>query len=79
MKNILGVCKRWFAEVADLRAKQPLLIVIMMRDNHDGGENTSKEFTENGAKNYFSTPNEQWQIQAERLCRVISRFGKHAW
>ena len=59
--DILGVAKRWFAEIANLREKYPLLMV--MRDN--GGENTSKElndfFTENGVKNYFSTPYEQWQ------------------
>ncbi len=46
--DILGVCKRWFAEIADLRVKYHLLMV--MRAN--GGENTSKElndfFTENG-------------------------------
>ena len=59
--DILGVTKRWFAEIANLSEKYPLLMV--MRDHR--GENASKElndfFTENGVKNYFSTPYEQWQ------------------
>ena len=40
--DILGVAKRWFAEIANLREKYPLLMV--MRDN--GGENTSKELND---------------------------------
>ena len=56
-----NMSKRWFAEVADLRAKYPFLVLV--RDN--SGENSSKEindfFTDNGVKNYYSTPYEQWQ------------------
>ena len=40
--DILGVAKRWFVEIANLREKHPLLMV--MRDN--GGENTSKELND---------------------------------
>ena len=53
--------KQWFAEIADIREKFPLLAVL--RDN--SGEITSKElndfFMENGVKNYFNTLYEQWQ------------------
>ncbi len=56
--GVLQASKRWFAEIADIRQKFPLLSVV--RDK--AGENTSKElfdfFTENGVKNYFSTPYE---------------------
>jgi hypothetical protein len=74
--DILGIRKRWFAEIADLRAKHPLLMV--MRDN--GGENTSKElsdfFTENAVKNYFSTPYEQWQNGfAESSVNSVNKLG----
>ena len=59
--EVLHAAKRWFAEILDFRQKFPLLSVV--RDK--AGENTSKElndfFTENGVKNYFSTPYEQWQ------------------
>jgi hypothetical protein len=73
----LAVSKRWFAEIAELRAKHPLLMV--MRDN--SGENTSKElndfFTDNGVKNYYSTPYEQWQNGlAESSINSITMLGK---
>jgi hypothetical protein len=38
----LNMSKRWFAEIADLRAKFPSLMVV--RDN--SGENTSQELNE---------------------------------
>jgi hypothetical protein len=68
---------RWFAEIADLRAEFPLLMVV--RDN--SGENTSKElnefFTENGVKNYYSTLYEQWQNGlAESSVGSVTMLGK---
>ena len=60
--EVLQVSKRWFAEIAYIRQRFPLLSVV--RDK--ARENTSKLlfdfYTENGVKNYFSTPYEQWQI-----------------
>ncbi len=54
----LAVVKRWFAEIANLREKYPLLMVV--RDN--SWENKSKDlcdfFTDHGVKNYYSTPYE---------------------
>ena len=55
------VAKQWFAEIAELRQKYQLYVV--MRDN--AGENVSKKinafFTSKGVKNCFPTPHEQWQ------------------
>jgi hypothetical protein len=57
----LDASKRWMAEISDLRAKYPLLVV--MRDN--AGENKSKEicdyFTSMEVANRFSTAYEQHQ------------------
>ncbi len=57
----LDAAKRWMAEIADLREKHPLLVV--MRDN--AKENSSKAicyyFTSMGAKNYYSSGYEPWQ------------------
>ena len=57
----LEASKRWMAEISDLRAKYPLLVV--MRDN--AGENKSKEicdyFTSMEVANRFSTAYEQHQ------------------
>jgi hypothetical protein len=59
--EMIDVSERWYAEIADLREKYQLMVV--MRDN--AGENTSLKikafFTGKGVKNYFSTPHEQWQ------------------
>ena len=59
--DMLKVVKKWFSDIADLRQKHKL--VIVMRDN--AGENTSKEivdfFESVGVKNYFSAAHEQWQ------------------
>ena len=53
--------KKWYSDIADLRAKFPLIQVC--RDN--AGENKSQvicDFIESvGAQNYFSTSYEQWQ------------------
>jgi hypothetical protein len=66
-EQTLSMSKRWFAEIADLRAKFPLLMVV--RDN--SGENLLKELNEffigNRVKNYFSTLYEQRQV------------SNHAW
>ena len=72
-----SVSKRWFAEIAEIRERYPLLMV--MRDN--SGENTSQElndfFTDNGVKNYYSTPYEQWQNGlAESSVNSITLLGR---
>jgi hypothetical protein len=58
---MLKIVKRWFSDIADLRPKHKL--VVVMRNN--AGENKSQEsinfFESVGLKNYFSTAHEQWQ------------------
>jgi hypothetical protein len=59
--ELVDAVKQWYAEIADLREKYQLLVV--MRDF--AGENMSQEiqdfFTDKGVKSYFSTPYESWQ------------------
>jgi hypothetical protein len=59
--DMLKVVKKWFSDIADLRQKHKL--VVVMRDN--AGENKSQEiidfFEFVRVKNYFSTAHEQWQ------------------
>jgi hypothetical protein len=61
--GLIDVVKQWYAEVADLREKYQLLVV--MRDFT--GENMSQEIqefftdSEKGVKSYFATPYEPWQ------------------
>ena len=58
--EMLQVVKRWYSDIADLRQKHTL--VVVMRDN--AGENKSKEIMELffsvGVRNHFSTSHEQW-------------------
>ena len=59
--DALNVVKRWYGDIADLRAKHKLF--VLMRDN--AGEYKSEEIMQfldsNGIRSHFSTPNEQWQ------------------
>ena len=59
--DMLKVVKKWYSDIADLRLKHK--VVVVMRDN--AGENKSQElidfFESVGVKNYFSTAHEQWQ------------------
>ncbi len=59
--EMLQVVKRWYGNIADLRHKHTLAVV--MRDN--AGENKSKESMETfdslGIRNHFSKAHEQWQ------------------
>ncbi len=61
LSSLIDVVKQWYAEIADLREKYQLLVV--MRDF--AGENMFHEiqafFTDKGIKSYFSTPYEPWQ------------------
>jgi hypothetical protein len=87
--KVLPASKRWFAEIADISQRFPLLSVVW--DN--SGKITSKEindfFTENEVKNYFSTPCEQWQngivitvyngAVRSKLIFPITLLSWHAW
>ncbi len=57
----LNVVKRWYANIADLRAKHKL--VVLKQDN--AGEYKSEEIIQfldsKGVRSHFSTPKEQWQ------------------
>ena len=59
--DMLKVVKKWYSDIADIRLKHKL--VVVMRDN--AGENKSQDiidfFESVGAKKYFSTGYEQWQ------------------
>ena len=66
--------KRWMAEMADTH---PILVVV--RDN--AGKITSKElndyFTDQGIKNYFSTPYEHGQNGlAEASVNSVTMLGR---
>ncbi len=57
--EMIDIDERWYAEIADLRQKYQLMVVIQrLLDN--AGENVSRKikafFTGKGVKNYFSTP-----------------------
>ena len=86
----LDAAKRWMAEIADLREKHPLLVV--MRDN--AKENSSKAicdyFTSMGVKNYYSAGYEPWQdglaeasikstIMLAKCGIIDSGFGAPFW
>ena len=57
----IKVVKQWYSDIADLRARHKL--VVVMCDN--ACENKSQEiqefFESVGVQNHFSTPKEQWQ------------------
>ncbi len=61
--QMINVVKRWYSDIADLRTKHRLVVVV--HNNHDASENKSqevKEFLESkGIRNHFSTAREQWQ------------------
>jgi hypothetical protein len=57
--QMINVVKRWYSDIADLRTKHRLVVVV--RDN--AGENKSQEvkefFESKGIRNHFSTASEQ--------------------
>ncbi len=59
--DMLKIVKEWYSNIAILRQKHKLLVV--MRDN--AGENKSQEvfdfFVSIGVENYHSASHEQWQ------------------
>ena len=88
--EMLNVVKKWYSDIADLRLKHKL--VVVMRDN--AGENKSQaiiDFFESvGVKNYFSTSHEQWQnglaeaainsiMMISRTVMVESGMGGRFW
>ena len=88
--NMLKVVKKWYSDIAILRQKHKLLVV--MRDN--AGENKSQEvvdfFESMGVKNYYSTAHEQWQnglpeaainsvMMLSRTIMVESGLGGRFW
>ncbi len=58
----LNVVKRWYAFIADFRAKRKL--VVLMRDNayKYKSEEIMQFLDSKGVQKHFSTPKEQWQI-----------------
>jgi hypothetical protein len=88
--EMLNVVKKWYSDIANLRLKHKL--VVVMRDN--AGENKSQaviDFFESvGVKNYFSTSHEQWQnglaeaainsiMMISRTVMVESGMGGRFW
>jgi hypothetical protein len=86
----LNVVKRWYADIADLRAKHKL--VVLMRDN--AGEYKSEEIMKfldsKGVRSHFSTPKELWQngsaeatiysiMMSARTVMVESGLGCRFW
>jgi hypothetical protein len=87
---MLKVAKKWFSDIADLRQKHKLVIVML--DN--AGKNKSQEiidfFESVEVKNYFSTAHEQWQngleksvinsiMMAARTIMAESGLGSRFW
>ena len=75
--EMLQVVKRWYGDIADLRQKYTL--VVVMRDN--AGKNKSKEimeiFDSVGVRNHFSASYEQWQNGlAEAAINSIMRLAR---
>jgi hypothetical protein len=75
--EVKAVAQRWMAEIAELREKYPLLVV--MRDNAE--ENKSKElsdyFTSMGVESYYSTANEPRQDGlAESAVKSVMMLAK---
>ncbi len=75
--DILKVIKKWYSDIADIRLKHDL--VVVMRDN--GGDNKSHEIMEfiqsMGAQNHFSSPSVQWQNGlAEAAINSIMRLAR---
>ena len=75
--EVKSAAQRWMAEIAELREKYPLLVV--MRDN--SGENKSKMladyFTSMGVENYYSTAYEPWQdVLAEASVKSVMMLAK---
>jgi hypothetical protein len=88
--DMLKIVKKWYSDIAILRQKHKLLVV--MRDNAD--ENKSQEvvdfFESMGVKNYYSTSHEQWQnglpeaaihsvMMLSRTITVESGLGGRFW
>jgi hypothetical protein len=88
--DMLKAVKNWFSDIADLRQKHKL--VIVMRDN--AGENKLQEiidfFETIGAKNIFRIAHEQWQnglaeaaiksiMMAARTIMAESELGCRFW
>ena len=59
--DVLNVVKRWYCDIADLRVKHKL--VVLMRDNAGEykPEETMQFLDSKGIRSHFSTPKEQWQ------------------
>ena len=74
--EMLDAAKQWYADIAELRQKYTLMVV--MRDN--AGENTSKAindfFTEKGVGNFFTTLYEPWQSMTESSIKSIMLLAK---
>jgi hypothetical protein len=74
--NMLKVIKKWNSDIADIRHKHDL--VVVMRNN--AGENKSHEimeFQSTGARNHFSSSYEQWQNGlAEAAINSIMRLAR---
>ena len=88
--DMLKVVKKWYSDIAILRQKHKLPVV--MRDN--AGENKLQEvvdfFESMGVKNYYSTAHEQWQnglleaainsvMMLSRTIMVESGLGGRFW
>jgi hypothetical protein len=75
--QMINVVKRWYSDIADLRAKHRLVVVV----SNNAGENKSQEvkevFESKGIQNDFSTPREQWQnVAAESTINSIMLIAR---
>jgi hypothetical protein len=54
----IDVVKQWYAEIADLREKYQLLVVMKDFTSENMFQEIQEFFTEKGVKSYFATPYE---------------------
>jgi hypothetical protein len=74
--QMINVVKRWYSDIADLRTKHRLEVVV----SDNAGENKSQEvkefFESKGIRNHFSTPREQWQNGPESTINSIMLIAR---
>ena len=73
---MLDAARRWYADIAELRQKYTLMVVIQDNANNTTSKAIKEFFTKKGLGNYFTTQYEQWQNMAESSIKSIMLLTK---